>query len=99
MPLARWLVAMTLPRLIVGLLCLSGSAVHEAYGGSIALAVMGFSFVPFTTLGLAAAEYWHGGIEGLWLVGVVAGAWIDFFMIGHAGAAWVATRRKRANNM
>lgn len=95
MPLARWLVAMTVPRLIVGLLCLTGPMVHEAYGGSTAMAMMGFVFCPLTTLGLAATEHWHGAIEGLWLVGVVIGAWIDFFLIGHAGSAWVATRRKR----
>jgi len=95
MPLVRWLVAMMLSRLIVGLMCLGGPAVHEAYGGSTVLAVLGFVFAPMTTLGLVAADHWHGGVSGIWIVLVVVGGWIDFFMIGHAGAAWAATRRRR----
>jgi len=95
MPLVRWLVAMTLPRLIVGLMCLAGPAVFAAYGGSTALAAMGFVFSPLTTLGLTASDRWHGAVEGFWIVPVVVGGWIDFFMIGHGGAAMAATGRRR----
>jgi len=95
MPLVRWLVAMMLPRLIVGLMCLTGPAVHAAYGGSTAMAAMGFVFSPLTTLGLIAAGHGHGAVEGLWIVPVVVGGWGDFFMIGHGGAAIAATVGRR----
>lgn len=96
MLLGRWIMAMTLPRLVVGVLCMSGSSIHVAWGESATLAAMGLVFAPLTTLALAAAQTGHGGVEGVSLVLVAVGAWADFFMIGHGRAAWVATVRRRA---
>jgi hypothetical protein len=68
--------------------------VNEAMGGSTLLSVLGFLFLPTTTLAYAYAEHamrMDGGLTPLGWILVAFGLFVDIAV--HGGGGWRARRR------
>ena len=76
MPCLVVLIALAFPRLALFLIWLFSDYLANAYQ-TVLWPVLGFFFMPFTTLAFAAAINEHGSVSGLWLVLVVLGVLAD----------------------
>ncbi len=83
-------IALLAPRLVIVLVVVFSDWLGAAYK-SVLWPVLGFLFMPYTTLAYAGAVH-AGGVKGLWLALVVLAAIID---IGHWGGGGRAARRRR----
>ncbi len=84
MPCLVVLIALAFPRLALFLLWLFSDYLHNAYQ-TVLWPVLGFIFMPFTTLAYAAAMNENGGVSGIWLVLVIIGVLAD--LSTHGGSA------------
>jgi len=85
------LALMAMPRAIVFLMFLSGYLSHAYQNGLTPL--LGFFFLPWTTAAYAIAMNNFGGVNGIGLVLVIVGVFLD--LGSHGGAEHV--RRSRAS--
>ncbi len=69
------------PRLVIVLLALGSDYLGRAYH-TFLWPLLGFFFLPFTTLAYAAAMNEHGSVSGPWLLLVVLGVLLDLGVIG-----------------
>lgn len=73
------------PRLVILLVWIFSDYLSRAVGSWL-LILLGFLFLPFTTLACAAAINEGGGIHGLWIVLVVVAVLADLGLLGNGGA-------------
>ncbi|GJQ29749.1 MAG: hypothetical protein HBSAPP03_16330 [Phycisphaerae bacterium] len=90
MPCLIALLAFFLPRVVIVLLVLTGDYIGRAYQTTI-WPLLGFFFMPYTTLAFATAQNEGGGLHGWWLALFVAGILLD--LSSHTGGE--RARRKR----
>lgn len=78
-------VALAFPRVVLALVFLFSDFLGRAYETTL-WPVLGFFFMPFTTLAYAAAMNWNDGtVSGLYLVMVVIAVLMDLGSIGGGG--------------
>jgi hypothetical protein len=90
MPCLLVLIALAFPRVVLVLLWLFSDYLGRAYHGAL-LPLLGFFFLPFTTLAYAVAMNEGGGVRGGWILLVVLAVLMDFGVMGGGAAG----RRKR----
>ena len=91
MPCFFALIAFFFPRLVLILLALFSNYLQQAYTGLL-IPLLGFFFLPYTTLAYAWAHHsTNGSVGGIHLVIVIVAVLVDLGVIG-GGAA---TKRKR----
>jgi len=82
MPCLLLLVTLAFPRLMIVLLFLLSNFLQKAYN-SLIIIVLGFIFLPLTTIVYAWVVNSHHPVEGLYLVAVVVSVLLDLGLIGH----------------
>jgi uncharacterized oligopeptide transporter (OPT) family protein len=96
MPCLLLLLTLAFPRVVMVLLFLMSNFLQRAYevavGKSNALLVLiiGFIFLPLTTIVYAWEVNSHHPVEGIYLVAIIVSVLIDLGMVGHG-----ASRRRR----
>jgi len=91
MPCLLVLLAFFTPRLVLVLVWLFSGFLGRAYESSI-WPLMGFFFMPLTTLTYAAAINWHGSVSGFYFFAVLLAALSDMGVIG--GSTHHISRRR-----
>jgi hypothetical protein len=87
------LAVLAIPRVVMVVLWLFGDYLSTAYGTWV-WPLLGFFFLPTTTLAYAVAQNRYGGVEGVGLVLVILGVLVDLGAIG--GGRGVGRRRSPA---
>ncbi len=93
MPCLVGLVALAAPRLALVLVFLFSNFLGRAYHTAL-WPILGFVFMPLTTLAYAAAINWKGSVTGGYFVMVLVAALIDLGVIG--GGGWHRGRDREA---
>jgi hypothetical protein len=89
------ILALLFPRLTIVLLVIFSDYIGRAFDGGVILPLLGFLFMPFTTLAYAAALNEHGSVDGWFLVLVILAVLADLGVIG--GGAEARRRRTRGS--
>lgn len=98
MPCLLLLLTLAFPRVVIVLLLLLSDYLQRAYtavagaANSWIVIILGFIFLPLTTVVYAWVVNSHHPVEGIYLVAVIISALIDLGLIGHG-----ASRRRRAD--
>ena len=92
MPCFVVLIGFFFPRLVIAGLALFTNYLGQAYHGLV-LPLLGFFFLPYTTLAYAWAINSHGSVDGLHLVVVILAVLVDLGVIG--GSARVKRIQRR----
>lgn len=82
MPLVLGCLALFFPRMVVALVGIFTGYFGRAFHGEWWWPLLGFFFMPFTTLAYAAAINEGGGVRGVYLVLVVIAVLMDLGVIG-----------------
>jgi hypothetical protein len=82
MPCLLLLFTLAFPRLMIVLLFLLSNFLQRAYN-SLIIIVVGFIFLPLTTIVYAWVVNSHHPVEGLYLVAVVVSVILDLGLMGH----------------
>jgi ABC-type dipeptide/oligopeptide/nickel transport system permease subunit len=90
-PLILGCLSLFFPRLVIVLLAVFSDYIGRAYGSEWWWPVLGFFFMPFTTLAYAFSVNYGGGVSGMYLVLVVVAVLLDLGVIG--GNARVQRKR------
>ncbi len=90
MPCLILLLVLAFPRLVLAALFLFSNYLERAYHGLI-LPVLGFIFLPLTTLAYAWMVNTHSAVEGPYLIVLIVAVVID--MGGLGGGEWHRRRR------
>jgi len=77
------LIALAAPRLAIVLLVLFTDHIGTAFGGAVLLPLLGFLFLPMSTLAYTLAQH-RGGVEGLYVVLLVLAVLYDVGALGGA---------------
>jgi len=85
------LLALLSPRLLIAVLFFFTDYLSRGYHSFI-WPLLGFFFLPWTTLAYAFAINQHGSVSGLYLVAVVVAVFVDLGSHGGGGARY---RRRR----
>jgi hypothetical protein len=95
MPCLLALLALLAPRLVIILLAIFSNYLSSAYQ-TILWPILGFFFMPFTTLAYAWAMNSNGSVSGFYLVVVVIAVLIDLGSVGggYSQRTMVVTRAK-----
>lgn len=88
MPCVLLLLFLAGPRLVLALLFFFSNYITRAYHG-ILLPLIGFIFLPWTTLVYAWVINSHGHVEGLYLVALIIAVVVD---LGAHGGGWRHSR-------
>ncbi|MEX0885037.1 MAG: hypothetical protein WD009_01240 [Phycisphaeraceae bacterium] len=83
MPCLLSLIAVFFPRVVIVLVFLFSSFLGDAYD-TVLWPVLGFFFMPFTTLGYAVAVNYGGGLAGGWIILVVITVLMDLGQLAGA---------------
>lgn len=83
--------AMAAPRLVIVLVLIFSDFIGRAYE-SVLWPLVGFFFMPLTTLAYAAAINWHGEVRGSYFVMALVAALMDLGIMGSSGAQGYRTR-------
>ena len=75
------LLAFFTPRIVLVLLWLFTDYLSRAFDGFV-IPLLGFIFLPATTLGYAIAQNEFGGLSGLGLVALIVGLALDIGLLG-----------------
>lgn len=86
MPCLLVLIAFFFPRLVIILLALFSNYLSQAYTGFI-LPLLGFFFLPYTTLAYSIAINEHGRVDGMYLVLVIVAVLVDLGVVGGGAKA------------
>jgi TRAP-type mannitol/chloroaromatic compound transport system permease small subunit len=97
MPCLLVLVALFLPRVAIVILALFTTYMSNAYH-TLLWPVLGFIFLPYTTLAYAWAINSHGSVDGIYLAVVVIAALVDLGTTG-GGARVRKTRVVRVEQV
>jgi hypothetical protein len=81
MPCLLALVALAFPRIVLLVVFLTSNFLDRAYK-TLLWPLLGFIFLPLTTLAYAWAINAHGSVEGMYLVAVVVAALLDLGILG-----------------
>lgn len=92
MPCLLVLLALFLPRVVLVLVFLLSDYLGRAYD-TLLWPLLGFFFMPLTTLAYAWAINSHGSVDGLYLVIVVLAVLIDLGSLGGGGHSYRSRRR------
>lgn len=92
MPCLIAAIAFFFPRLVMVLMVLFGDYLGRAYQ-TVLWPLLGFIFMPYTTLAYAWAKNTHGSVEGKYLVVVVLAVLLDLGVLSGGEGA----RRKRSS--
>ena len=96
MPCCIGLLALLMPRLAIVLVVLFSDWLGSAYASNL-WPLLGFFFLPLTTLAYAWAIHAEGSVQGLYLVAVVLAVLMDLGVIaGHARGWNARTEGKRS---
>jgi uncharacterized oligopeptide transporter (OPT) family protein len=82
MPCLLLLLTLAFPRVAIVLLYLFSTFLEKAYN-SLLIIVLGFIFLPVTTIVYAWVVNSHHPVEGIYLVAVVVSVLLDLGLIGH----------------
>ncbi|MCC6678228.1 MAG: hypothetical protein IT436_13890 [Phycisphaerales bacterium] len=85
-------IAFFFPRLVMVVMVLAGDYLGRAYQ-TVLWPLLGFIFMPYTTLAYAWAKNSHGSVEGVYLAAVVVAVLLDLGVIG--GGAKAGSGRAR----
>jgi hypothetical protein len=91
MPCLILLLTLAFPRVAIVLLYLFSNFLERAYH-SLVLILIGFIFLPVTTIVYAWIVNAHHPVEGLYLVALIVSVLLDLGLIGHGAS------RRRYNN-
>lgn len=91
MPFILGCLALFFPRLVIALLAIFSDYLGRAFAGEWWWPLLGFFFMPFTTLAYAFGVNYGGGVKGLYLVLVIVAVLLDLGVIGGGAEA----RRRR----
>lgn len=97
MPCLAAILAFFFPRVVIVLLVLIGDYIGRAYQNDL-WALLGFFFMPYTTLAYAWAINSHGSVQGIGLAVIVLAVLADLSTHGGGGKATrtvVVNKRKR----
>ena len=86
MPCLVGVIALVFPRLVLALIWLFSGYLGRAYE-TMLWPLLGFLFLPLTTLAYAFAINSNGSVEGIYLVVVVIAVLIDLGLIGGGRAS------------
>ena len=86
MPCLVVLLAFFFPRVVIAVLALFTGYISSAYHGGLLIPLLGFLFLPYTTLAYAWAINSHGSVEGIHLVVVIIAVLVDLGVLGGGGA-------------
>lgn len=86
MPLILGCLALFTPRLVIILVAIFSDYFSRAFHGEWWWPLLGFFFLPFTTLAYAFAVNYGGGVQGIYLILVVLAVLMDLGVIGGSGA-------------
>ena len=86
MPCLLVLIAFFFPRLVIALLALLTDYMSTAYH-SFLWPLLGFFFLPYTTLAYAWAINSHGSVEGVHLAVVIVAVLVDLGVLGGGARA------------
>lgn len=92
MPIMLGCLALFFPRLVIVLVAIFSDYLSRAFHGEWWWPLLGFFFLPFTTLAYALAMNQGGGVKGVYLVLVIVAVLLDLGVIG--GNARVQKRRR-----
>ncbi len=92
MPLILGCLALFFPRLVIALVAIFSDYLGRAFHGEWWWPLLGFFFLPFTTLAYAFAVNQGGGVHGLYLVLIVVAVLLDLGVLG--GNARVHKQRR-----
>jgi hypothetical protein len=90
------LISLAFPRFVILLLVLTGDYIGRAYATTI-WPLLGFVFMPMTTLSYAWAVNQFGGVHGLGLAAVILAVLLDLGLLSfsnHQGQGELRRRRK-----
>lgn len=93
MPCLVAIIAFFFPRIAIALLVIVGDYIGRAYETTL-WPLLGFFFMPYTTLVYAWAKNSNGSIEGWYFAAVAGAVLVDLGVIGGGGKS--AERRRRA---
>ncbi len=79
-----------IPRITIILMVIFSDYIGRAYATTL-WPLLGFIFMPYTTIAYAVAKNIHGSVDGLWLALVVVAVLFDLGVIGHGSQS--ATKR------
>jgi uncharacterized oligopeptide transporter (OPT) family protein len=82
MPCLLLLLTLAFPRLVIVLLFFLSNYLQRAYS-SLLLIVLGFFFLPLTTIVYAWVVNSHQQVQGVYLVAVIVSVLIDLGLLGH----------------
>jgi uncharacterized oligopeptide transporter (OPT) family protein len=82
MPCLLLLLTLAFPRVVIVLLYLFSNFLERAYH-SFLIIILGFLFLPVTTIVYAWVVNSHHPVEGLYLVAVIVSVLIDLGLLGH----------------
>ncbi len=85
MPCFIGCLAILFPRIVLAVLFFFTSYLHQAYH-TVLWPVLGFVFLPLTTLAYAFAINQHGKLDGWYLLLFVVAVLVDLGLIGGGGA-------------
>jgi hypothetical protein len=86
MPCLVALIALFLPRVVIACLALFTNYMSTAYQ-TLLWPLLGFFFMPYTTLAYAWAKNSHGSVDGGYLVVVIVAVLIDLGVVGGGARA------------
>jgi len=86
MPCFVALAAFFFPRLVIILLALFSHYLSSAYS-NVLVPILGFIFLPYTTLAYAWAKNSHGTVDGVYLVVVIVAVLVDLGVLGGGARA------------
>ncbi len=93
MPCLVALLAFLFPRFVIILLALFSNYLQHAYTGLL-VPILGFFFLPYTTLAYAWAKNSHGSVDGIYLVVVILAVLADLGSLGGSESARRRVRRR-----
>jgi len=85
MPCLLLILSLAFPRLVLALLFLFSHYLERAYH-SLVLIVLGFFFLPLTTLVYAWMVNSHHPVEGVYLIALIVCVVADLGLIGHGAS-------------
>lgn len=87
------IIALGFPRLVILLLFLFSDFLARAYATAI-WPVLGFLFMPMTTLAYAWSKNTYGDVQGLGLVALILAVLLDLGLFSFSGKAGLAKRHR-----